>query len=107
MEHADESLNLDSLLLKLDGRLDTQWLSLGTALGIPTDFLTSLKGYTDKECMVEMLDHWLRHHPDQPTWKEVADAIENIRDYNLASSIKGIYELARAFIIITASMHGP
>ena len=58
--------------------------------------MESLKGYPDEECMVEMLDYWLRHHPDhdQPTWKEIADAIEDIQDYNLARSIKEVYELA-------------
>ena len=93
----DESLDLDTLLIKLGGRLDTQWYPLGMAIGIPTQFLENLKGYSDEECMVEMLDYWLRHHPDQPTWKEIADAIEDIQDYDLAKSIKGVYELASKF----------
>ena len=90
---ADESLDLDSLLIKLHGRVDIRWYALGTAIGIPTEFLDSLKSYPDQECMVEMLDYWLRHHPDQPTWKEIADAVEDIHDYNLAKSIKGVYDL--------------
>ena len=90
---ADESLDLDSLLIKLHSRIDTQWYALGIAIGIPTEVLDSLKSYPDQECMVEMLDYWLRHHPDQPTWKEIADAIEDIHDYNLARSIKGVYDL--------------
>lgn len=89
----DESLDLDSLLIKLHGRVDTEWYAFGTAIGIPAEFLDSLKGYPDRECMVEMLDYWLRHHPDQPTWKEIADAIEDIHDYLLAKSIKGVYDL--------------
>ena len=90
---ADESLDLDSLLMKLHGREDPQWYALGTAIGIPMEFLDSLKGYPDQECIVEMLDYWLRNHPDQPTWKEIADGIEDIHDYNLARSIKGVYDL--------------
>ena len=43
--------------------------------------------------MVEMLDYWLRNHPDQPTWKEIADAIEDIHDYLLAKSIKAVYDV--------------
>ena len=92
---SDESLDLDSLLAKLHGRVDTQWFALGTALGIPTEFLDSLKSYNypDQDCMVEMLDYWLRNHPDQPTWKEIADAIEDIHDYLLAKSIKAVYDV--------------
>lgn len=81
------------MLIKLHGRVDTQWYALGTALGIPTEFLDSLKSYPDQDCMVEMLDYWLRNHPDQPTWKEIADAIEDIHDYLLAKSIKEVYDL--------------
>ena len=60
---------------------------------MPTEFLDGLKCYPEQEYMVEMLDYWLRHHPDQPTWKEIADAIEDIHDHNLARSIKGVYDL--------------
>ena len=94
------------MLVKLHGRVDTQWfvlgIALGTALGIPTEFLDSLKSYNylDQDCMVEMLDYWLRNHPDQPTWKEIADAIEDIHDYLLAKSIKAVYNVPSKHITI-------
>ena len=101
---SDESLDLDSLLIKLCGRVDSKWYPLGMAIGIPTEFLDNLKGYPDHECMVEMLDYWFRHHPDQPTWKEIADAIEDIHDYLLAKSIKGVYDLPSKHIIKLSCM---
>ena len=44
--------------------------------------------------MIELLDHWMGYHSDQPTWKELADAVEDICGYELASTIKGIYDCA-------------
>ena len=81
--NADEFLNLDSLLIKLRGKVTTQWYQLGLAIGIKNEFLRKLKGYSDEECLVELLDHWLRCHPGQPSWKELADAIKNIGDNQL------------------------
>ena len=90
----DYALDLDSVLMKLNGRVNTEWYEFGVAIGLPTDFLDSLKSYPRVERMVELVDYWLKNHPDQPTWKEIADALEEMRDYILADSIKGIYDLA-------------
>ena len=90
----DELLNLDSLLIKLRGKVTDRWYQFGIAIGLPLAFLKKLEGYPQEECIIEILDYWLRHHPDQPTWKEIADAMEDIQDYELANSIKGVYELA-------------
>ena len=80
--------------MKLDGRVNTEWYQFGMAIGVPPKFLDKLKNYPQVECMVELVDYWLRNHPDKPTWKEIVDALEEIHDYDLASSIKGVYELA-------------
>ena len=63
---------------------------------MPKEFLDNLRryGYTDEQSLMELLDHWMRYHSDQPTWKELADAVEDICDYELASTIKGIYDSA-------------
>ena len=79
------------MLTKLCGKVNDQWHQFGLAIGVPGEFLEKLKGYSEKECLVKLLDYWFRHHPDQPTWKEVADALEDIRDYQLARSIKRVY----------------
>ena len=77
--------------MKLNGRVNTEWYEFGMALGISTEFLGTLISYPDMECMVELVDYWLRNHPDRPTWKEIVDALEEIHYYDVASSIKGIY----------------
>ena len=90
----DEFLDLDSLLIKLRGKVTTQWYQLGLAIGIPDESLKKLEGYSEEECLVELLDYWLRCHPGQPSWKELADAIEGIRDNQLANSIMSVYDSA-------------
>ena len=83
---------MESLLAKLQGRVSTRWFQFGLAIGVPKEILEALKCYPVEQCLVELLDYWLRYHPDQPTWKELADAIEDIQDYELASSILKVYE---------------
>lgn len=79
-------------MLKLEGKVHSEWYKFGEALGLQKSFLDTLNGYPEIECMVELIDHWLRNHPDKPTWKEIADALEDINEYKLASSINAVYE---------------
>ena len=72
------------------------WHQLGQVLGVPTELLEMLKGYSQEECMIEVGDYWLRNHPDQPTWKEVTDAVESIKDHKQANGIMGIYDQINA-----------
>ena len=71
---------------------------------VPNEFLNELltNEYPEEDCLSKLLNRWIRDHPDQPTWKEIADAIEELQDYSLASSIRGIYELAGL-----SSFHNP
>ena len=89
---ADESLTLDALLEKLSGKVDSKWQEFGLAMGHPKEMLGQLSDYSNEDCLVEILDYWLKHHPDQPTWKEVADALEEMQDYELADSILRVYD---------------
>ena len=43
------------------------------------------------ECIVEILDFWLRNHKEQVTWKDVARALKVINLQQLALDIESIY----------------
>ena len=75
---------MDSLLFKLCGMVNAQWYHFGLAIRVPKEFLESLKGYSEEHCLIELLDYWLRCHPGQPTWKELADAVDEINRYQPA-----------------------
>ena len=71
-------LTLNNLLIKLEGHVSSHWYKFGLAIGIPEDILEQLQDYSDKDALVEILDYWLKNHSSgQPTWKDVATALEN------------------------------
>ena len=88
--HADSSLTLDSLLIQLRPQVTSEWYKFGLALGISEEVLKYL-GYPSEECIVEMLDYWLRNHGSKPTWKEVAKALKDIDLLQLAEDILKVY----------------
>ena len=84
---AGESLDLDSLLLKIRGKISVKlWYQFGLELGVPPDFLEGLQGYPDhNECMIEVADYWLRNHPDKPTWNKVEDSLRKFEMAHVVS----------------------
>ena len=52
------------------------WYTFGLELGVPVKLLHSLTRYPESECMVEVVDYWLRNHHAKPTWSELENAIE-------------------------------
>ena len=70
-----------------------QWYQFGMAIGVPKEVLLELFGYSEEDCLIEILDYWLKNHSDQPTWKELADGLEDIQDYELAKSIMKVYSV--------------
>ena len=93
-------MKLEDMLAKLRGKVDSKWYQFGLAIGLPKEMLSQLVGYSNEDCLVEVLDFWLKHHPDQPTWKELADALEDLQDYELATVILNVYETGQIIIIV-------
>lgn len=67
------------MLIKFGNEVKTQWYKFGEAIGVPRDYLDTLSGENESQCLKNVLDHWLRHHPGQPTWEEVGEAHEKIK----------------------------
>ena len=60
----------------LEGQPPLDWFQFGEALGVPEAVTEQLVGYSEKDALVEVIDYWLKHYPGQPTWQEIADAVE-------------------------------
>lgn len=89
----DKDLNLDSLLLQVRTPLTPKWYQFGLAVGIKTEILERYSGYPPEECLVEMLDYWLRScKPTKATWRNVAKALKKIGLQQLAENILKAYE---------------
>ena len=72
--NTDEPISLSNLLQQLKGQITNQWYQFGLELGVPKDILDQLNNYSDEDRTVEILDYWMRHHPGEPMWQEVAEA---------------------------------
>ena len=84
---ADECIDLDQLLMKLKGKLSSQWYLYGLAIGVPKEVLDKLKDCPEEECLTEVLDYWLSNHFSQPTWSEVFNAQKKLEFYNMATNL--------------------
>ena len=61
-------------------------------MGIASETLHRFSEHCSPEdCIVEMLDHWLRNHIGNPTWREVARSLEKIELHTLAVEIEKVY----------------
>ena len=58
-------------------------------MGVPKEEMDSYSatGCSSDQCLIEVLDYWLRHHPSQLRWKEVAHALKEIKLYTLAEKV--------------------
>ena len=85
-----ESLNLDSLLIRLkDYKVTEKWYQFGVALGVEKEVLDRCLNYPPEQSIVEMLDHWLRSCDlEERNWRDVAKALRQIEHHQLAEKIK-------------------
>ena len=93
------TINLDNLLIQLQAQLSSKWYQFGLSIGIQKETLnTFAEKCTPEDCIVEMLDFWLRHHKGQPTWKEIAEALKAIDLLQLAEDIESVYTTVTGII---------
>ena len=92
--YTDNSLcvNLDNLLIQLRPQVGKKWYQFGEAAGIRKDVLDKFaKQCSPEDCLVEMLDYWLRNGVERRTWKDIANILRTINLLQLACNIEGVY----------------
>ena len=68
-----------------------KWYEFGKAVGIKKEILDNCASKcAPEECIVEILDYWLRNHIGEVTWREVAEALKLISLEKLALEIEDI-----------------
>ena len=73
------TVNVENMLIKFGDEVKSHWYKFGEAIGVPRDYLSTLSGENESQCLKNVLDYWLRHYPGQPTWEEVAEAHRKIK----------------------------
>ena len=75
-----------------------KWYQFGVAVGISKETLDELSNFPPEECVVEVLDLWLRRRETAATWRDVADVLKQIGLYLLAEKMLKIYKTGKPLI---------
>ena len=100
LSQLDDLVDLDSLLIQLRSQVTPKWKEFGLVLGIATEVLDKYSSYSPDECIVEVLDYWLRNHHTsrtKPTWRDIAKALKEIELHQLAESILSVYKTGKVY----------
>ena len=90
--YTDTCVNLDNVLIQLRPQVTIKWRQFGETVGIEKEVLDSCaKTCSPEDCIIEMLDYWLRNSLKKPTWKDIAEALKEINLPQLAHDIEMIY----------------
>ena len=82
------------LLIQLRPQVASRWYQFGEAAGIQKEVLDNFaSNCTPEDCIVEMLDYWLRNHVGKATWNEVAEHLKAIGLKKLAFDIERVYSI--------------
>lgn len=97
-DNVDDSFSLDTLLIQLRAVVGTKWYEFGVAVGIDNDVLDNFASHcAPEECIVEMLDFWLRNSSNKPTWRDVAYTLKSIKLEELAVKIEDFYSTGEIY----------
>ena len=78
--------------MQLRPQVTCKWYQFGEAAGIEKEVLDECaKTCSPEDCIVEMLDYWLRNSVHQPTWNDVVEVLKAIKLPQLAHDIENIY----------------
>ena len=83
--------NLSDLTMALCNRLADKWKRLGVYLRLPKAALDTINRENSEDCLVEMLDCWLKQVNPPPSWTTIIEAIEVLGDKQLAAELKTKY----------------
>ena len=91
--YIDDTLDLDNLLRQVQNEVTGSWYQLGEAAGVPSDLLNKCSQHSSEECVIEVLDYWLRNCGEtKRKWTDVADILNITGFRSLAGRIMRAYE---------------
>ena len=76
---------MDNLLIQLCSEVTPYWYQFGTIVGIDKDTLKKYLTFPPDECIIEVLDYWLRNHHDGKP--DVAVVLKEMKLDKLAENI--------------------
>jgi hypothetical protein len=102
--HSDD-VTVDKLLSLLREQVGPRWREFGEAVGIDDVVLDSIaKTVFAHNCIVEVLDYWIKYSDEKLTWNDVANALREIDLLELALELEG-EEIEVCIIMAICIMH--
>ena len=97
-----DNIDLDNLLIQLKAHVFSKWYQFGEVAGIDKRVLDNYaKNCSPDECIVEMLDYWLRSFTGRVTWHDVAAILRAINLQQLAFDIEQVYVTGKVLFCCT------
>jgi hypothetical protein len=99
LTHTDSSLDvtLNRLVVLLREKVGPKWRDFGEAVDIDEVVLDSIaKTCFPENCIVEVLDYWLKYTDEKITWRDVAYVLKSINFHELAMDVVQIYKTGRS-----------
>lgn len=84
--------------MQIRQQVTPKWYQFGLAVAINKETLDEFSNFPAEECIVEMLDLWLRTSERAITWRDVADALKQIGLYQLAERTLKAYKTGKIHI---------
>ena len=89
-------------MIQLRQQVTAKWYQFGVRAGIHRDVLDDFaKQCSPNDCIVEMLDYWLRNSKQPPTWKDVARILKEINLAQLGHDIDEFYNIGNDIIALS------
>ena len=88
-------------MVLLREKVNPKWRDFGEALDIDEVVLDSIANTCFPEnCIVEVLDYWLKYANEKITWRDVAYVLKTINLHELALDVVQIYKTGRTIIVL-------
>ena len=85
-----DDVTLDKLLFLIREHVGPRWREFGEAVEIDDVVLDSIAKTTfSHNCIVEVLDYWMKYSNEKLTWNDVANALREIDLHELALELEG------------------
>ena len=95
-------------MIQLRPQVTLKWYQFGEAAGIKKEILDNFaRQCSPDDCIVEMLDFWLRHCAKQPTWKDVSKILTRINLSQLALDVDNVYTTGKVYWLLDHILTDP
>ena len=89
-------------MIQLRKEVTTKWYEFGEVAGINGEVLDNFaKSCAPDDCIVEMLDYWLRNYKGKLTWRDIATLLRTINLHQLAFDIEQVYITGNTLYIMS------